>query len=875
MRLFRPPLMPRYRLNRRNQRNRLNPWRYLLLGWLALTIVIALPWLPSAGFSAAASAGVTASASSPAAAGLDQGRSLYAAGRYHQAATVWQQAASEFEAQNDWANQALSLSYLSLAQQKLNQWQAAETAIQQSLALLQASDRADEAVLLAQALNTQASLLLQQGQTQKALSVWQQAETAYQQAGDLLGRMGSQINQVQALQILGFYRRSRDLLQQMSQQLETLPASTLKVSGLRTLGLALRTVGDLAASRDRLQASLTLAEQLQVPAEYSACWLALGKTAADQGDLEMAMTYFQQAERQSLEAADQLQARLSQLHLYTEARQALAKQQWYPVDALAVEIYQQLSDLPPSRTAIYGTVNLVAQLLQLEDAQPIPELQLAQLLAQAVQSAQALQDPLAEAHALAQWGKLYASTHQWSEASRLIQQALTLARQMQADDVAAGAAWQLGKILRQQGNRTEAIAAYNEAVNALQALRRDLVAVNTDVQFSFRKSVEPVYRELVSLLLDHQPDQTALVRARELIEALQQAELDNFFREACLDGSPQQIDQLDQRAAVIYPIILPDRLATVLSLPGQPLRYYATEIPQAQVERQLRQLLAAFHPVMARQTQIQLSQQLYDWLIRPAEAQQWLSQVDTLVFVPDGLLRSIPMAALHDGQQFLIEKYAVSLSPGLRLMTTQAQQERLKAVVGGISAARNGFAPLPAVATEIESISQLIPATALLNQDFTATALAQKLRSSSANIVHLATHGQFSSKLENTFLLTWEGRIDVNELADLLQQRTADPTQALDLLVLSACDTAAGDDRAVLGLAGMAVRSGAHATLATLWPVKDQAASLLMTAFYQALQQPGTTKAAALRQAQRSLIEQTDYTDPFFWAAFVLVGDWL
>ena len=115
----------------------------------------------------------------------------------------------------------------------------------------------------------------------------------------------------------------------------------------------------------------------------------------------------------------------------------------------------------------------------------------------------------------------------------------------------------------------------------------------------------------------------------------------------------------------------------------------------------------------------------------------------------------------------------------------------------------------------------------------------------------------------------------MNEMSELLQNRQMKQSKVLDLLVLSACDTASGDDRAVLGLAGFAVRSGARSTIATLWPVKDKAASLLMTEFYEQLKQPGATKAQALQRAQMNLLGKTDFKDPFFWSAFVLVGSWM
>jgi CHAT domain-containing protein len=231
------------------------------------------------------------------------------------------------------------------------------------------------------------------------------------------------------------------------------------------------------------------------------------------------------------------------------------------------------------------------------------------------------------------------------------------------------------------------------------------------------------------------------------------------------------------------------------------------------------------------------------------------------------------MSALYDGKQYLIEKYAVTLSPGLQLMSSQAlQQTNIGAIVAGISESRSGFSALPAVETEVKEISKTIPSSKLLNAQFTGDALSTQLKNSKANVVHLATHGQFSSRLEDTFLLTWDGTVNIKELSELLQSR--DVTKAIDLLVLSACDTASGDDRAVLGLAGLAVKSGARSTLATLWPVKDKAAATLMTQFYQELRNSGRTKAEALRQAQLHLMQETDFKDPYFWGGFVLVGNW-
>jgi CHAT domain-containing protein len=798
---------------------------------------------------------------------LEQGRTLYDAGRFTEAAEIWKKAAQIYAEGSDRLNQALSLSYLSLAHQELSQWVEAKQAIEKSLSILRDPQIESDAVLLAQALNTQASLLLHTGQINSALETWQQAADYYHQVGDSLGELGSQINQAQALQSLGFYRRSKQQLEEVSQRFSGLPDSTLKAAGLRQLGMALQVMGDLSRSREILLESLAIAERIGATIDRSATLLSLGHTATDWGDRQAALSLFEQAEQAALTPTEQLQARLNLLHLDADEGNV------DKLAALAPQIYQQLIELSPSHDSIYASINLAANLTHFEQ-QILSSQQLSQLLASAVKSAKDLQDPQAEAYALNQWGKLYIQTQQWTEAYSLTQKSLAIARTLQSDDIASQSAWQLGRILKQQGKSKEAIAAYTEAVSSLQSLRRDLAAINPNIQFSFRASVEPVYRELVALLLNDHPDQAALTQARQLIESLQLAELDNFFREACLDAQPQQIDQLDPHAAVVYPIILPDRLAVILSVAGQPLHYYASPILASDVNRTLQDFLASIHPVSDQAVHLRLSQQIYDWLIRPAEKEQFLTNTKTLVFVLDGVLRKVPIATLHDGSQYLIEKYAVTLSPGLQLLVARSLNPQTEsAVVAGISESRNGFRALPAVVSEVKALSQLIPSSTLLNQEFTVEALTKRIQNSEADIIHLATHGQFSSRLEDTFLLAWDGQINVQELSSLLQKRSNNHT--IELLVLSACDTATGDDRAALGLAGLAVKSGARSTLATLWPVQDTAAAILMNQFYQNLQIPGITKAEALRKAQLALMADGIYADPFFWSPFVLVGNWL
>jgi CHAT domain-containing protein len=142
-------------------------------------------------------------------------------------------------------------------------------------------------------------------------------------------------------------------------------------------------------------------------------------------------------------------------------------------------------------------------------------------------------------------------------------------------------------------------------------------------------------------------------------------------------------------------------------------------------------------------------------------------------------------------------------------------------------------------------------------------------------VVHLATHGQFSSKAEDTFILTWDDRINIKQLNNVLKTRDRRESSIIELLVLSACQTAVGDKRAALGLAGMAVRAGARSTLASLWSINDAATASFMIKFYQNLADNKVTKAEALRRAQLALLQNPEYRHPYFWAPFILVGNWL
>ncbi|OUL29789.1 hypothetical protein BV378_05255 [Nostoc sp. RF31YmG] len=843
---------------------------------------------------------------------LQQGKELYDAGRFAEAVQVLQQAVKTYQIQGDTLSQAATLSNLSLAYQQLGKWTQAKQVITESLNLLKRQQNSQSLLVFAQSLDIQGRLQLATGQTEAALATWQQAGKIYTQLKNQNGVVKSLINQAQAWRNKGSYRRAVEILKEVKQKLQSQPDSLEKVVGLRSLGDMLLVIGDWENSRTALKQSLEIAEHLQSNAQMGASLLSLGNNARTQQHISDAIAKYQKAVEVSPSPLTKVQAQLNLLSLLIENRQLTTASTLLPA------IQSQLAQLPKSRTAIYAQINFAQSLNKLlstelpvpsRNSQSTPSIQyssmssqgsmlkieysstssqdVAQLLAKAIEQSRSLGDQQTEAYALLSLGHLYEETQQWSEAQKLTQQALVLAQMSNAPEIVYRVDWQLGRLLWAQKDLQGAIAAYDAAVETLELLRRDLVAINQDVQFSFRDSVEPVYRQSVELLLQSQAgkaDNKTLDKARQRIEALQLAELDNFFREACLLGQSvaldKVVDQDNPTAAILYPIILPDQIQVIVKIPQQPLRQYSTKISQAEVNKilvELRKNLVNPAATNAVKTQ---SQQVYNWLIQPIESQLQAKQVKTLVFVLDGALRNLPMASLYDGKQYLIEKYAIALSVGLQLLDPKPLvKQQIRALTAGLTQPPPNFpnfSPLPAIKSEVDLITKAgISTTSLWDQQFTSSALEKEVNTVPFNVVHLATHGQFSSRAENTFILAADGPINVTQFDSLLRSRDESKPQAVELLVLSACQTAAGDNRAALGLAGAAVRAGARSTLASLWQIDDESTAIFVGAFYQQLQEGKVTKAEALRHAQLKLLQHRNYNAPSFWSAYVLIGNWL
>jgi CHAT domain-containing protein len=862
---------------------------------------------------------------------VKQGKEYYDKAQYTQAIDKLKQALNHFTISGNTLNQAVTLSNLSLAYQQLGEWQEAETTINQSLQIIgfdsqkpQINGFSNQKLkILAPSLDIYGKLLFSRSQPEGALKYWQLAGKVYQKLNQQLnensGLIQNQINQVKALQSLGLYQQARVIVGQIEENVETLPAP-LKTQALLSLGDILRATGDLKGSQTALQQALAITKDKPIAAKT---WLSLGNTFYARANLEFernqktsenritpwqctintvpseAQPFYEQADKAYQKVIDlgnnefATKAQLNRLSLLTDTGKFTT--------ALQASKNINLSKLPPSRTKVYAQINLARELACLNQQ---PELvnqasswrEIDNILKNSVEIAETLRDKKAKSYAIGNRGSLYeylaiqnlqnksnSKNQNLKTAQKLTSEALLLAQPSQAPSIAYQWQWQLGRLANIQGDKPKAVVNYQAAVNTLELVRDDLLSINSDVQFSFRDNVEPVYRQLVNLLLTNTENgslpENNLTSAINLIDSLQLAELENFLRCNLASVARQQNNQVGENAAFIYPIVLEDRLEVVYKLPGESFKSYSNLVTRNEVENTAVRLRRA---IAKRDTETanEYSQTVYQWLIKPLETELAKNQaVETLVFVLDTELRNIPMAVLYDqkNKEYLVEKkYALSVLPTSQLFNLRPSSEKLKILAGGISEALEvenlQFEAIDAK-QELNQISELASTQSLLDRQFNQKALQQKLKNENFSVLHLATHGNFSSDPEQTYILAYNELLRPNDINRLLGGNNQQ--SRIELLVLSACQTASGDNRATLGLAGLAVRAGADSTLATLWKVNDEFTIKLIERFYQELSS-GVSKAEALHRAQKALVFTGKYrNEPYDWGAYILVGNWM
>ncbi len=424
----------------------------------------------------------------------------------------------------------------------------------------------------------------------------------------------------------------------------------------------------------------------------------------------------------------------------------------------------------------------------------------------------------------------------------------------------------MGNNLASQNNYKSAITYYQKAIS--HASKNRAMWTTSPLHHYRLQEISQLYGDYVQCLIESGGrSQKHLKEICRLMAELRICELKNYFRDNLVLEIEQKELTLEEIAepdtTLVYTMTLDQQLALITYRNGE-YQLTCSEITHSQLTQSIMQLR-----LLCQTNSLNINQfgkQLYQTLINPIENQ--LSDTKHIVFIPDTPLQSFPWALLHDGKNYLAERFSISTASGLTLNAPKKLElNNAKLLAAGLTSG------LPNVRNEVEAIGRLFPGDSLVDKNLTKKSLEFKLRNNFYRIIHLATHADFSSDSKQHYLLTGDGKMDMKEFEQWIKMSSL-RENGVELLTLSACKTAVGDELNNMGLAGTAIRSGAKSVLASLWPVDDKATALFMTEFYQNLKN-GDSKASALKKAQQTLINHPTYNSPYYWAQFNLIGNWL
>lgn len=715
------------------------------------------------------------------------------------------------------------------------------------------------------------------GQYQQAIDLYEQALVIAREVSDQQGKSHALGNLGTAYASLGQYQRAIDFYQQRLVIARDIGDREGEGAALNNLGIAYANLGQYQRAIDFYQQALVIAQEIGHRQGEGIVLSSLGTAYASLGQYQRAIDFYQQ----SLIITQAIGDRATEGVTLSNIGNLLAQQDQ---PELAIVFLKQSVNV---REAIRGEIRGLDQELQQSYTDTIAGSyrRLADLLLQ--------QDRVLEAQRILDLLKV-------QELDDYLQDVQRSGRTETGIELAAPEA-QIRD--RQQAITNRAIAIGQELAqlrqidpeqrSAQQTARvAELVELQSGVVAEFNNFIDS--DEVQALVAQLSRD----TRQQDLV-----AELDE------LTNLQDNLAKLEQNAVLIYPLILEDRLELVLVTPNSPPTRYPVNVDRAQLNAAIVAFRSALQDPSSNPQPI--AQQLYEWLIAPMAADLAAIDAQTILYAPDGVLRYIPLAALHDGNQWLAENFRVNNITAASLNDLNiedAQQPEILAAafaqgsfsfeVGERSFAFDG---LPFAGTEVENLADTFPRTReYVDTAFTPAAIVPIMND--YTIVHLATHAAFvQGSPSDSFILFGNGdRItleDIKSWEGRLRQ--------VDLVVLSACETGVGDlgnGEEILGFGYLMQQAGARAAIASLWSVSDGGTQVLMNAFYTALEN-GHSKAEALQLAQQALITgdfsaigeprgngtvvardirtglspnvSSNLNHPYYWAPFILIGNGL
>jgi CHAT domain-containing protein len=728
----------------------------------------------------------------------------------------------------------------------------------------------------ADALMSRGAAAMQRGALADAIASWREAEASYAARGRADGRFDALIDMTAAYQSLGKYEQAEQTSDQATALLSSLQSPARRLSALLAQADLYTFTHRYAAAEEAIEKGLGLSRRLgmtHVEAEFQN---ASGNLLVRQRRFADALSAYKLSASLAGKHGDHVLCARALANAATAAALVPDPRQTIQFS------HEAMAEISPMQT---GRPKLTLLLTVGQGLESLVPAEAERIYRDAAFEANTIGNRQSLSYALGYQGRLCRSTGRTDEGLRLTRQAAAIAQDLQNPQILFRWLWQAGQILAQQGKLNDAISAYESGINAMESVRIDLTLGNgNSTGGTFRQRVGPIYYELADLLLrraDGQPDletrQVLYRQARRTVEQLKSAQLEDYFQDRCeglLKGRLREIEAVDPHTAVIYFISLRDRTEILVSI-GDLITRFTAQVTADQLQRQALEFRNRLEDRTSRRY-LYNAQTLYDWLLRPLEPTLREHQIGTLVFVPDASLCTVPLAALHDGADFLIARYAVAVTPGLTLMDPRPTPFRSPLVLeAGLSESRFGFPALPFVPAELKSLQHIYGGRTLLNKAFCKANLRSELLGKDYTIVHIASHVEFGNSAQSTFLVTYSDKLTLDDV-EMLILPTRFRDRPLELLTLDCCNTAADDERSTEGMAGIAIEAGARSTVATLWPVNDAASSLLMQDFYTTLRNdPKMSRARAMQHAQETLLHDDRYAHPEYWAPYLVIGNWL
>jgi len=792
-------------------------------------------------------------------------------GRHPEALSNYQQALAIYREMGNLTEVGTTLGRMGRVYRDLGQYQDALERYEEALTLAQnIGDRR----LLARSTIGLGLVYRDLGQYQEALSYYQQASTLYPEMGNLIEE-GIALNGIgmirydleQYRKALSYYERAIAIYREAGDRAE-------EGITLNNIGNVYRNLGQYQDAIAHYQLALSIHQDLSDRAGEGTVLHNLGKTYSYLGETQTASEYYWQALAIDRSVGDRAGERttlnnLGQL-LERQNQPQLAILFYKQAVNVTETIRQDLRQLPPRLQQSYtetvaATYRHLADLLLQQDrvleAQRILDL----LKVQELQDY--LQDVRGNANTTQGLPNTPPERQIWASYDDLANQAVQIGREL----AEIRQVLPKDRTVRQQQRLDQLIAAQEELVR------------------NFNAFIESP--EILALVEQLRPT----IRKPDLVDDLEE-----------LLSLQDNLRDLNQNAVLFYPLILEDRLELILVTPDSPPIRRTVEVTRKELNDAIREFRRRLqNPIRDAQP---AAQQLYTWLVKPLEADLTAAEAKTLLYAPDGPLRYIPLAALHDGDRWLVQRFRINNITAASLTDLNSQPQRQVNILAGafanvsypvvVGEEEFVFRALPYAGKEVEILAATIPSTTpLIDAAFSRDAIVSQM--DDYTIVHFATHGALvAGSPQDSFIIFGDGEIaTVAEIKNWSLRN-------VDLVVLSACQTGLGGELGngdeILGLGYQFQRAGARATIATLWSVNDGGTQVLMNGFYRALQQPGITKVEALRQAQlaaiagegesegnrRGLITVREIealpplaasrlSHPYYWAPFIAIGNGL